>query len=199
MKRFNGLSRSLRELEFELSAEQHALLGAVRLQQGHPLEVTLETSVLLPEVDAESWFTVQADVVPSKLVRVAPGTYAFSGQIEEAELVTEDGHEMGFLLVMCEDVPLRIIVGPNADGRLPWGTWETRYLTGLSRIYGILEDRFATSIGRTIGATVWSLSRLNLTPGDVLFGEWYESAALPSSPYTHDKVFVTTRLHKEDI
>ena len=187
------------EVEFELSAEQYALLGAVQLQQGHPLEITLETSVLLPDISGESWFSVQPEALPPMFTKVSPATYAFSGQITEAELIKDDGQEIGFLLVNCANIPLRVIVGPGDDGRLPWGTWETRYLTGLSRVYGVLEDSFVTSVGKSIGLTIWHLSRLILNPGDAFFGEWHESADLPLSIYSHDKVFVTTRLHRQEI
>lgn len=187
------------EIEFELSAEQHELLGAVALQQGHPLELTLEASILLPEPNAESWFTVQQEKVEPQFVRISPGTYAFAGQIQEAEINKDEGGEMAFLLVTCGNVPLRVICGPGEDGRLPWGTWETRYLTGISRIQGILEDNFATGIGVTVGATVWSINRLVLTPGDSHFGEWYESDSLTPSPYSYDKIFITSRLHRQGI
>ncbi|MEM7130868.1 MAG: hypothetical protein AAF702_31395 [Chloroflexota bacterium] len=200
MNHFNHYRGSeVHDVEFELSTEQFSLMGAVNLQQGHSLDLTLETSVLLPEPAGESWFAVQAEALSSKFVRISPGTYAFSGQIQEAELVKEDGQEIGFLLVHCENVPLRVIVGPDDEGRLPWGTWETRYLTGISRIFGIVEDNFSTSIGRTIGATVWQISRLILNPGDPLFGQWHESADLPLSTYSHDKIFVMTRLHRQEI
>lgn len=188
-----------KEVEFEFSAEQHQLLGAVELSQGHPLELTFETSVLLPEPSSESWFSVQQEPLDSQFVRISAGTYAFSGQIQEAEIHKEDEGEIAFLLVMCGNVPLRVICGPGEDGRLPWGTWETRYLTGVSRIQGILEDNFATGIGVTIGATVWSVARLVLSPGDPNFGEWYETDSLPPSPYNHDKIFITTHLHRQGI
>ncbi len=127
-----------KEVEFELSAEQHQLLGAVELAQGHPLELTFETAVLLPEPSTESWFAVQQEPLTPQFTRISPATYAFSGQIQEAEIIKEAGEEMAFLLVTCGNVPLRVICGPADDGRLPWGTWETRYLTGISRIHGVL-------------------------------------------------------------
>lgn len=188
-----------KEVEFELSAEQHQLLGAVELAQGHPLELTFETAVLLPEPSAESWFTVQQEPLAPQFTRISPATYAFSGQIQEAEIIKEGDEEMAFLLVTCGNVPLRVICGPADDGRLPWGTWETRYLTGLGRIQGVLEDNFATGIGVTVGATVWNVSRLVLSPGDPNFGEWYETDALPPSPYKYDKIFITTHLHRQGI
>lgn len=202
MQQYNGsIARTtqIKEVEFELSAEQHELLGPITLQQGHPLELTLETSVLLPELDAESWFHVQPEALSTQFVRISEGTYAFSGQIQEAEIIKEQDQEMAFLLVNCDDVLLRAICGPGGDGRLPWGTWETRYLTGISRLHGILEDDFATGIGETVGATVWSINRLVLTPGDPHFGEWHQTSELPVTPYRHDKIFVTTRLHRKGI
>lgn len=187
------------EIEFELSSEQHELLGPVALEQGHPLELTFETSILLPDTQAENWFAVQPERVNPQFVRISPGTYAFAGQIQEAEIVKAEDGEMAFLLVSCGNVPLRVVCGPGEDGRLPWGTWETRYITGISRIHGLLEDTFATGIGVTIGATVWSITRLVLTPGDAHFGEWYESESLTPSPYSHDKIFITSRLHRQGI
>lgn len=187
------------EVEFELSATQHEKLGPVTLSQGQPIELTLETSVLLPDPSSESWFTVQPDPITPRFERVSPGTYAFSGKIQDAEIENEDGDQIAFLLVACSNVQFRVICGPGADGRLPWGTWESRYLTGVSRLHGLIEDDYATSIGHTFGATIWQVSRLILTPGDLLFGQWHHGSELTAAPYSYDKIFITSRLHKGTI
>ncbi|MEZ4677570.1 MAG: hypothetical protein R2932_25475 [Caldilineaceae bacterium] len=73
---------------------------------------------------------------------------------------------------------------------------EARYLTGMSRVSGIVESDFATGIGQPMGVTIWSFRRLVLTPGDPVFGQWHESESLPASPFRYDRIFITARLHR---
>ncbi len=184
------------EVEFELSAEQYRLMGYPGLTQGEALTVELETDVLLPDAGTDGWFTVQKERLAPHFAPVAPASYAFSGQIEAAEINTDDGQESAVLLVQCGEIPLRVTCGPNAQGRLPYGTWETRQCTGLGRVYGIVESSFASSIGQPIGVTIWRFRRLVLTPGDAVFGQWHASEQLPATPFTQDRVLVTARLHR---
>ena len=186
----------LTEFEFELPAEQYQLMGYPGLTQGESLTVELETDLLLPEPGVEGWFAVQPEAVAPRFIAVAPATYAIAGQIAEAEVLQEDGQESAVLLVSCGEFPLRVHCGPTAEGRLPYGTWETRYLVGLSRIRGIVESDFATSIGQPVGVTIWRFRRLVLTPGDPVFGQWHESETLPATPFPYDRVMVTARLHR---
>ena len=74
------------EIEFELPAFQHKVSGYATIRQGEPLTVTLESDILLPDPAASSWFVVQKEPLPAHFVRIAPATYAFSGQISAAEL-----------------------------------------------------------------------------------------------------------------
>ncbi|MCB9151385.1 MAG: hypothetical protein H6641_21735 [Caldilineaceae bacterium] len=190
---------ALPEIEFELTSEQYELLGYPVLTQGHPMALVLEVGVLLPDVDADGWFAVQKAPLPPQLVRVGPATYAFSGQIVEAELFDDDGDESAILLVECGTTVLRVTCGPDDDGRLPYGAWETRYLSGIGRLRGILEEDFSTAIGQAVGATVWGVRRLVLTPGDPYFGQWFESHELQPTPFEHDLVLITARLHRQKI
>lgn len=187
----------LPEIEFELSAEQHQRMGYPVLTQGESLAVELESDLLLPDPGIDGWFAVQKAAIAPRFIQVSPATYAFSGLIEEAEIVQEDEQQSAVLLVNCGDIPLRVHCGPAEDGQLPYGTWETRYLTALSRIQGIVESDFATSIGQTVGVTIWRFRRLVLTPGDPVFGQWYESDTLLATPFTYDRLFVTARLHRD--
>jgi hypothetical protein len=184
------------EIEFELSAAQYQLMGYPGLAQGEALTVELETELLLPDPGVDGWFAVQKAPLAPRFIRVAPASYAITGAIEQAELQREDDQDSAVLLVNCGELPLRVNCGPAADGRLPEGTWETRYLTGLSRVYGIVESDFATPIGQSIGVTIWGFRRLVLTPGDPVFGQWHESDHLLASPFTYDRIFVTARLHR---
>ncbi len=186
----------LTEIEFELSAEQHQRMGYPVLTQGESLTIELESDLLLPEAGIEGWFSVRKEAVAPRFIQVSPATYAFSGQIAQAEIVREDDQQSAVLLVNCGDIPLRVNCGPAEDGRLPYGTWETRYLTGLSRIQGIVESEFVTGIGQPVGVTIWRFRRLVLTPGDPVFGQWYESDTLLATPFTYDRLFVTARLHR---
>lgn len=187
------------EIEFVLSASQFALMDYPGLTQGRSITITLDGGVLLPDVAAESWFAVQKESVASRFVKIGPAMYAFAGQITEANLFSEDDEQTAVLLVMCGEIPLRVICAPQDDGRLPFGTWETRYISGLCRLQGIMEDDFATGIGQTVEATVWNTRRLILTPGDPKFGDWHETTELSTSPYRYDLVLITTRLHRKSI
>lgn len=187
---------TLTEIEFELSNEQYKRMGYPGLSQGETLSVELETELLFPDAGTDSWFAVQKEPLIPQFVAVAPAVYAFSGQIEVAELEKEAGQERATLLVYCGDVPLRVTCGPQPDGTLPYGTWETRHLTGLSRVYGIVESSFETAVGKVLGVTIWGFRRLVLTPGDAVFGQWYESDQLPATPYIYDRVIVSARIHR---
>lgn len=184
------------ELEFELPAVQYQLMGYPGLRQGEPLTVTLESDILLPDPAATGWFAVQKDPWPLCFTLVAPATYAFTGQIQAAELEDEDGAETAVLLVNCGAIALRVICAPRESGRLPFGTWETRFLTGVSRLHGLVEDDFQTAIGQSIDLTIWQFRRLVLTPGDAVFGRWHETDQLPPTPYHYDRIIVQGRLHR---
>lgn len=184
------------ELEFELPAFQHELTGYAGMQQGEPLTVTLESDVLAPDPAATGWFMVQKEPLPVRFIQIAPATYAFTGQIVAAELEKADGTETAILLVQCAEIPIRVLCAPEEGGRLPFGTWETRYLTGVSRLHGLIEDDFHTAIGRSVDVTIWQFRRLVLTPGDAVFGQWYETDRLPPTPYRYDRVLIQSRLHR---
>lgn len=184
------------EIEFDLAAAQFGMMGYPALRQGQAVALQLETGLLLPDPVEENWYAVTPDALPSRIVKVGPAHYAFCGQIEAAELVKIEGAETATLLVRCAGVPLRVTCGPQADGMLPFGTWETRYLSGYGRIYGLFEEEFTTAIGERVGATIWGFQRLVLGPGDSRFGEWYETADLLPVPYEYDRVLMTVRLHR---
>jgi hypothetical protein len=184
------------EIEFELSAAQYELMGYPGLQQGQPLSTILETGVLLPAPGAEQWYIVQPERLAPRWVQVGRATYAFTGQIEAADFLNEDGLESAVLVIDCGEVRLRVPCAPGENGRLPYGTWETRTLTGVSRIHGIVEDDFHAPIGAPVGLTIWGFRRLTLGPGDPLFGEWHEADALLPLPFGHDRVVITAHLHR---
>lgn len=188
---------ALTEIEFDLSAQQFELLGYPALRQGQVLTVTLETSVLLPDPAAENWFIVQPERLPSQLVQVGRSQYAFSGPIEAADFLDDEGVDSAALLVRCGDVPLRVYCAPQADGKLPYGTWETRTLTGVGRLFGVADEDYSVSVGQSLDVTIWSFRRLVLQPGDPVFGQWHETDALPPTPFEHDRVVVTARIHRQ--
>ncbi len=190
---------ALPEIEFELSAIQYELMGYPGIKQGEPLNVVLDAGVLLPDVSAESWFTVQKEALPAQFVHVGPALYAFAGQIVEAEVVMEEDEQTAVLLVDCGIVRLRVTCAPQDDGRLPYGTWETRYLSGIGRVQGIVDDEFRTGIGHPTNVTAWRFQRLILRPGDPLFGQWHESVELLPLPLHYDRVIVAARVHRERI
>ncbi len=185
------------EVEFELSAEQFELMGYPRLTQGQPLSVIFDTGVLLPDPAAPAWFTVQKEPLPQRLEQVGRARYAFTGQILEADIVKDDGFELATLLVQTGELFFRAVCAPNDDGRLPFGTWETRTITGVAGLHGIVEDDYSSPIGRPMGVTIWRFRRLVLAPGDTHFGTWYTSDDLPDSPYRYDQVVVEGRLHRQ--
>lgn len=187
---------ALTEIEFELPAHQYEGMGYPGLKQGEALTVILDGGVLLPDSTADSWFTVQKEPLPAQFKQVGTAIYAFSGQIQEADIMKEAGQESATLLVLCGDVPLRVTCAPQPDGHLPYGTWETRYLTGYARLQGIVEENFITSIGKPVGVTLWNFRRLVLRPGDAVFGEWYETDHLAPTPYAYDRIVITAYLHR---
>ena len=117
-------------------------------------------------------------------------------RLKQADIVKEEGFETASLIVRCGEVPLRVMCAPQEDGTLPYGTWETRFISGTGRIYGIVEEDFAVGVGERIGVTIWGFQRLVLAPDDPAFGQWYESVELPPTPYLYDRVLVTARIHR---
>jgi hypothetical protein len=186
----------LSEVEFELSAEQFALMGYPRLTQGQPLSVILDAGVLLPDPAAHAWFVVQKEPLAPAFAQVGRARYAFTGQIEEAEIIKESELETATLLIRAGEVLFRAICAPDDEGRLPFGTWETRTITGVAPMHGIVEDDFSSAIGSPVGVTIWSFRRLILAPGDPHFGVWHASDELPDSPFRYDQIVVEGRLHR---
>jgi hypothetical protein len=189
---------TLAEIEFELSAEQFALLEYKSLQQGHSFSLTLDGGILLPDPGASFWFAVQPEALPKQVHKIGPGLYAFSGRIDEAEI--EYGREqLAYLSVDCGHLFLRVTCAPGEDGQLPYGTWETRSIAGVAAVQGLFEENFEIGVGRNVNVTLWSFRRLVLRPGDPNFGQWHESVELPSTPFRYDRIFVTARLHRQGI
>lgn len=184
------------EIEFELSAQQFERMGYPSLKQGESLTLTLDAGVLLPEPAADGWFAVQKERLPALFKQVGAAQYVFAGQIKEAEIFREEGEETAVVSVDCSGIPVRVTCAPHEDGRLPEGTWETRYLTGYGRIQGIVEDDFTTAIGQSLNVIIWGFKRLVLTPGDPVLGEWHEMDVLPSAPYLYDRVLIKARPHR---
>ena len=189
----------LDEIEFELSAEQFAAMGYPGLRQGQPLSVLLDGGLLLPEAGALTWYAVQKEPLPPRLVRTGLAQYAFCGKIRAAELLKDGDVQRGVLLVDCGIAPLRVTCLAQADGTLPWGTWETRTISGHLLLEGLAEDAFAAGIGEAVGVTAWHFNRLMLTPGDPNFGALHETEALLPQPFVYDRLFVTARLHRARI
>ncbi|MCB9158465.1 MAG: hypothetical protein H6644_01175 [Caldilineaceae bacterium] len=187
---------ALPEVEFELTAEQYSLMGFPTLRQGEPLAVLLDGGILFPEAGAQNWYTVQKEPLPAAFVRVGRAGYAFTGQIVAADIVKEDDVQSATVLVDCGVAKIRVTCAPYDDGDLPEGVWETRTITGLCHLQGMVEDAFASPIGETVGVTIWHFRRLLLTPGDAKFGEWYQSDELPPTPFTHDRITVIAHLHR---
>jgi hypothetical protein len=186
---------ALHEIDFELSAEQYERMDYPNLRQGQSLSVILDAGVLLPEPTTFAWFVVQPTAVSPQLAVVGRGIAAFAGQIEEADLARDGDQETATLLVNCGAASLRVTCAPQADGRLPFGTWETRFLIGHGPLYGIVEDDYTSPIGEMIGVTIWGFRRLVLTPGDPLFGQWVMTDELIPTPIHYDRVIVTARIH----
>jgi hypothetical protein len=190
---------ALREIEFELSPHQYELMGYPGLQQGQPLNVILDAGVLLPNPSSNAWYVVQPEPLASKLVRTSPATYALSGQIQLAEISRDEGEELAMLQVDAEGLPIRMVCAAREDGMLPFGTWETRYLTGHATLSGLLEDDYTMGLGTHVGVTIWHINRLSLTPGDPHFGQWRESDRLLPMPFTFDRIVITGRVHRQVI
>ncbi len=195
----NNNAMPLPEIEFELSADQYASMGYPGLRQGQALSLVLDAGVLIPDPVADSWYTVRPEPLSPQLTRVGPALYAFAGQIVDADLLKDESRsESAVVLVDCGVVPVRAMCAPREeDGRLPWGTWETRYLTGFGRLQGLVEEDYGTAVGRSFGVTIWGFRRLVLAPGDPLFAQWHETDALPPMPFRYDRIFVTARVHRE--
>ncbi len=190
---------ALTEIEFELPAEQFELISFPNLQQGQFMTVQLETDVVSPDWALPSWYAVQKEHVEPRFVHVGPSQYAFAGQISDANIMDIEGGASALLIVQCGDIPLRVLCAPKEDGQLPYGTWETRHISGLSRISAIIEDDYMSPVGEQVDVTIWSFRRLVLRPGDAQFGRWHESTELVPTPYRHDRVLVTARVHRKPI
>jgi len=189
---------TLPEIEFELSAAQYKLMGFPGLQQGESLSLVLDGGILLPDSGAEHWYAVQAEPLEKRFVRIGPATYAFAGQIVEADI--EYGREqLAYLSIDCGAAHLRVTCAPGGDGQMPYGTWETRHICGLAYVQGIVEDSYENPVGRNLNVIIWHFQRLVLAPGDAVFGEWHETSELPPHPLGVDRVFVTARIHKEGV
>jgi hypothetical protein len=189
---------TLPEIEFELSAEQFALLDYQPLQQGQAFSLTLDGGILLPDPGAAFWFDVQPEPLPKRFHKIGPALYAFSGRIDDAEI--EYGREqLAYLSVDCGILFLRVTCAPGEDGQLPYGTWETRYIAGVASVQGLFEENFEIGVGRNVNVTLWHFRRLVLRPGDPNFGQWHESVELPSTPFRHDRIYITARLHRQGI
>ena len=184
----------LTEIEFELSPQQFEMMGYPHMQQGQPLDVQLQTGELLPEPGADAWYAVRKEPLSPQLIAVGRGLYAFAGQITQADIIKDEGLETAALIVQCGVAPVRLMCAPQTDGALPYGTWETRYIAGTGRLYGVVEEDFAVGVGERIGVTIWGFQRLILTPGDPAFGQWHESIDLLPTPYRYDRVLVTARI-----
>jgi len=188
----------LPQIEFELSAEQFALMGYPRLQQGLPLSLVLDGGVLMPEPGPDPWYAVRKEPLPSRFVQTGPAFYAFAGPIVEADI--EYGREqMAVMVVDCGIVTLRVACVPYNDGILPQGTWETRFAAGFAATQAIVEESFETSVGRVVNVSLWGFRRLLLSPGDHAFGSWYESSEIPPTPFTYDRLLVQARVHRQGI
>lgn len=194
---------TLQEIQFELPSHQHELAGYPGIHQGQPLSVILDAGVLLPDEGTSAWYSVTSNALPERFVRTGPGMYAFCGKIIEADLSREgegmESIESAVLLVECAGVPIRVTCAAHIDGTLPFGTWETRTLSGHAALTGILEDDFASGIGETLGMTAWHFERLVLTPGDPHFGAWVETDTLLPQPWKHDRILMTAKMHRRVI
>ncbi len=146
----------LTEIEFELPAEQFALMGYPNLQQGHVLTLQLETVVPRPTGTTPGTMCRRRSWTPNLCVS-GRAQYAFAGQITDADVQKSDDYESAAVIVQCGEIPVRVLCAPGPDYRLPYGTWETRYLTGYSRIAGIVEDDFGV-VGKQVTVTDLVLS-----------------------------------------
>lgn len=185
----------LPQIEFELPLSQLEILGYPPLRQGQPLSLVLDGGVLLPDTEAEFWYQVSSQRLPRQLVPLGLAIYAFSGTVTEAAI--EYGQEQhAILAVDCGPATIRIACAPQADGTLPYGTWETRSMVGMVYLRGLPEDSFPGGIGPNTDVTISRFRRLVLTPGDPHFGEWHEEVALPGAPVDHHRIYVVARVHR---
>jgi hypothetical protein len=189
----------LTEIEFELSAQQFEVAGFPALRQGQPLTLILDGGVLLPDPAAFACYAVRAEPLEPRFARVGPGLYAFAGQIAAADIFKADGEQTAVLAVECGSVPLRVTCAAQVGGLLPFGTWETRFISGICPVQGILEDDFSAPVGEPVSVTVWHFRRLILRPGDAAFGEWHETDALLPQPIVHDRVYAVARIHRRTV
>ena len=190
--------QKLPQIEFELSSEQFSLMGFPRLQQGLPLTAVLDGGVLLPQAGPEPWYAVQKEPLTKRFTQIGPALYAFAGQIVEADI--EYGSvQMAVVAVDCGIVTLRVAFAPNDDGVLPDGTWETRYAAGFAPVQAIVEESFASPVGRTVDLSLWGFRRLLLSPNDSAFGSWHPSSEIPPTPYTHDRLLIQASVHRQGI
>lgn len=187
---------ALTEIQFELSPQQFEVMGYPHLRQGQPLDVQLQAGELLPEPGVDGWYAVRPEPLSPQFIQAERALYAFAGQITQADILKEEGLETAALVVNCGVVPIRVMCAPQTDGTLPYGTWETRYVTGIGRLYGLVEEDFSVGVGERIGVTVWGFHRLVLTPDDPAFGQWYESIELLPTPYRYDRIVVTAHVHR---
>lgn len=187
---------ALTEIQFDLSPQQFAMMEYPHLRQGQSLDVQLQTGELLPEPGSEGWYAVRPELLSPQLHVVGRSLCAFAGQIALADIVKDEDFETAALVVQCGVAPIRVMCAPQEDGTLPYGTWETRYVSGIGRLYGLAEEDFSVGVGERIGVTIWTFHRLVLTPGDAAFGQWHESTELLPTPYQYDRVVVTARIHR---
>ncbi len=190
--------QKLPQIEFELSAEQFSLMGFPRLQQGLPLTAVLDGGVLLPEPGPEPWYAVQKEPLAGRFTQIGPALYAFAGQIVEAD-IEYGSAQMAVVAVDCGIVTLRVACAPNDDGVLPEGTWETRYAAGFAPVQAIVEESFTSPVGRTVDLSMWGFRRLLLSPNDSAFGTWHPSSEIPPAPFTHDRLLIQARVHRQGI
>ena len=184
-----GRMRQLPQIEFELSAEQFALMGFPKLQQGLPLTAVLDGGVLLPQPGPDPWYAVQQEPLTPRFTQIGPALYAFAGQIVEAD-IQYGSNQMAVIVVDCGIVTLRVACAPNDDGVLPEGTWETRYAAGFAPVQAIVEESFSSPVGRTVDLSMWGFRRLLLSPNDSAFGTWHPSSEIPPAPFTSDRLLI---------
>jgi hypothetical protein len=187
---------ALTEIQFDLSPQQFAMMEYPHLRQGQSLDVQLQTGELLPEPGSEGWYAVRPEPLSPQLHVVGRSLCAFAGQIALADIVKDEDFETAALVVQCGVAPIRVMCAPQEDGTLPYGTWETRYVSGIGRLYGLAEEDFSVGVGERIGVTIWTFHRLILTPGDAAFGQWHESTELLPTPYEYDRLVVTAHIHR---
>ena len=193
-----GRGQTLPQIEFELSAEQFALMGFPRLQQGLPLSAVLDGGVLLPGPGPDPCYCVQKEPLAPRFKQFGPALYAFSGQIVEADIEFGSA-QMAAIVVDCGIVPLRVACAPHEDGVLPEGTWETRYASGFAPVQAIVEESFSSVVGRPVDCTLWGFRRLLLSPGEEAYGSWHESSEVPPVPMACDRLLVQARVHRQGL